>query len=44
MERENWRNVEKIKKLGRERRAYPLFFYEHLTGSYQEDDSKKKEK
>lgn len=44
MERENWRNVEEIKKLGRERRAYPLFFYEHLTGSYQEDDSLKKEK
>ena len=30
MERENWRNVGKIKKLGRERRAHPLFFYEHL--------------
>lgn len=44
MERENWRNVGKIKKMGRERRAYPLFFYEHLTDSYQEDDSLKKEK
>lgn len=32
------------KKMGRERRAYPLFFYEHLTDSYQEDDSLKKEK
>ena len=30
--------------MGRERRVHPLFFYEHLTGSYQEDDSLKKEK
>ena len=32
MERENWRNVGKIKKWEErgERRAYPLFFYEHL--------------
>lgn len=46
MERENWRNVGKIKKWeerGEGILSLPIF-YEHLTDFYQENDSLKKGK
>lgn len=44
MERENWRNVGKIKKWEERGEHILSFFYEHLTDFYQENDSLKKRK